>query len=376
MNEIHWTLGKKLVGSFAVAAITVFIVATFGYRSTANLIENNRLVDHSHEVRQALARLSDDLINAETGQRGYVITGQDSFLEPYNTALLDVEKSFVLVRNLTADNQAQQRRLDQVRPLMDAKLAELALPIDLRRAQGLEAAQKFLSMGQGKRTMDQLRRILADMDQEELDLLARRNADAEASAGAAKTAIILGSILGIVFIAVLGSFISVSLTRQIGKAVGHIQSSSMELQAATNQQTTGVREQSTSMAEISTTTSELLAASRQIAETARRVAQLSGETSQAAGLGDPTVQKANESVAAIRRQTDLIVAHMLDLAKKSQQIGGILEIVNELSEQTNILSINASIEAAGAGETGRRFAVVAEEIRKLAERVGASTKEI
>jgi methyl-accepting chemotaxis protein len=67
---------------------------------------------------------------------------------------------------------------------------------------------------------------------------------------------------------------------------------------------------------------------------------------------------------------------MLDLGKKSQQIGGILEIINELAEQTNILAINATIEAAGAGDSGKRFGVVADEIRKLADRVGGSTKEI
>jgi methyl-accepting chemotaxis protein len=67
---------------------------------------------------------------------------------------------------------------------------------------------------------------------------------------------------------------------------------------------------------------------------------------------------------------------MLDLGRKSQEIGGILDIINELAEQTNILAINATIESAGAGEAGRRFAVVADEIRKLADRVGGSTKEI
>jgi methyl-accepting chemotaxis protein len=67
---------------------------------------------------------------------------------------------------------------------------------------------------------------------------------------------------------------------------------------------------------------------------------------------------------------------MLDLGKKSQQIGGVLDIVSELADQTNILAINATIEATGAGESGRRFGVVAEEIRKLADRVGGSTKEI
>jgi methyl-accepting chemotaxis protein len=67
---------------------------------------------------------------------------------------------------------------------------------------------------------------------------------------------------------------------------------------------------------------------------------------------------------------------MLELGKKSQEIGAVLDIVSELAEQTNILSINATIEAAGAGESGKRFAVVADEIRKLADRVGGSTKEI
>ncbi len=65
---------------------------------------------------------------------------------------------------------------------------------------------------------------------------------------------------------------------------------------------------------------------------------------------------------------------MLDLGKKSQRAGSILEIINELSEQTNILAINATIEAAGAGESGKRFGVVADEIQ-LADRVGGSTKE-
>jgi methyl-accepting chemotaxis protein len=73
---------------------------------------------------------------------------------------------------------------------------------------------------------------------------------------------------------------------------------------------------------------------------------------------------------------DLIVSQMLDLGKKSQQIGAVLDIVAELAEQTNILAINATIEASGAGEAGKRFTVVADEIRKLADRVAGSTKEI
>src|SRR4029079_8209673 len=109
---------------------------------------------------------------------------------------------------------------------------------------------------------------------------------------------------------------------------------------------------------------------------AQRVAQIADETVTAAITGDSTVGRTQESVSSIKRQVDVIVGHMIDLGKKSQQIGGILEIINELAEQTNILAINATIEAAGAGELGKRFGVVADEIRKLADRVGASAKEI
>jgi methyl-accepting chemotaxis protein len=130
------------------------------------------------------------------------------------------------------------------------------------------------------------------------------------------------------------------------------------------------------MNETSTTITELLATSRQIAESAQRVAQIAEQTSASARAGDGIVKRGSESVAGIRRQVEVIVNHMLDLGKKSQQIGTVLDIVSELAEQTNILAINATIEAAGAGEAGKRFGVVADEIRKLADRVAASTKEI
>jgi methyl-accepting chemotaxis protein len=155
-----------------------------------------------------------------------------------------------------------------------------------------------------------------------------------------------------------------------------VQSSSAELQTAANQQATGAREQATAMTEITTTISELLTTSRQIAESARRVVAMADQTAGSARAGESTVGKAHDAIALIQRQVDQIVTHMLDLGKKTQQIGVVLEIVSELAEQTNILAINATIEAIGAGDSGKRFAVVADEIRRLADRVSASTKEI
>jgi methyl-accepting chemotaxis protein len=263
-----------------------------------------------------------------------------------------------------------------VQPIVEARLAHAERGVELRRTAGFEAAQKVIASGEGKNIMNDLRRLLGEIAAEERQLLEERTARAEASARSARTTIYVGALLALVFVVVAGAFITRSLSHQLGSAVSNIRSSSAELQAAANQQATGAREQATAMAEITTTISELLATSRQIADSAKRVAQIASETATGARSGDQTVARAHESVDGIRRQVDLIVTHMLELGKKSQQIGGILEIINELAEQTNILAINATIEAAGAGDSGLRFAVVADEIRKLADRVGGSTKEI
>jgi methyl-accepting chemotaxis protein len=171
-------------------------------------------------------------------------------------------------------------------------------------------------------------------------------------------------------------WLAAALRQRIGAAVHGVQSSSTELEAAAHQQVSSIHELTSTTSEITVTIRELLATSRQIAESAQRVVHIAEETGDSAQLGDQTVQRTQEAIGRIKGQVDQIVERMVDLGRKSQQIGGILELINELAEQTNILSINATIEAAGAGEAGKRFAVVADEIRRLADRVGGSAREI
>ena len=371
-----WTFGKKLAFGFAVAALTLIVVAVGGYQNIHRLIETNGEVAHTQRVRRELSELLSMLKDAETGQRGYVITGADSFLEPYHAAVEHMDAAFEGIRQLITDDPEQQRRLDVLRPSIDAKLNELKATIELRRTSGFEPTAKVVQAGEGKRTMDQIRRGIAEMDRVESDLLDRRRQNTEQSAQVAKAVILWGSVLGLAFVLVIAWFITSSLSQQIGSTVRHMQSSSAELQSASTQQASGSKEQATAMNEITTTISELLATSRQIAESADRVSQIAEQTAGAARAGDATVDRGQDAINGIRRQVDLIVNHMLELGKKSQQVGAVLEIVSELAEQTNILAINATIEAAGAGEAGKRFAVVADEIRKLADRVAGSTKEI
>jgi len=372
----NWTFGRRLAGGFGLAGFTLLVIAVVSYVNIANLIETDHWVDHTHLVRTDLANLLLQLTDAETGQRGFLVTGNEVYLAPYQSALGQIRKIAEEVRGLTVDNPHEQSRLDALAPLIDSKLAELKQTIDLRRTQGFDAALKVVTSNVGLDYMDKMRAIIADADQEEADLLKRRSEDVHASAALATTIIVWGGLAGALAVGAIGWFITRSMSAQVGTAVGHVQSSSAELQAVANQQATGAKEQATAMTEITTTISELLATSRQIAESAQRVARSAEQTASAARLGHGTVDMTHGSISGIRRQVDQIVAHMLELGKKSQEIGAVLDIVSELAEQTNILAINATIEAAGAGESGKRFAIVADEIRKLADRVGGSTKEI
>lgn len=372
----NWTFGRILALGYALAGLVLGIVAYVGFESTTSLIANNKEVAHTHEVRRELALLLAQLVDVETGARGYVISGDDSFLGPYQSGVAASRATFDRVRDLTSDNDDQKRRLAALGPIIDERLTEAANVVDARRARGLEAGIAAINGKAGKNAMDRVRTSVGEADRAEAVLLETRDRTAQASATLAMGIILWGGIAGVLAVGIIGWLTITLLTARIGTAVGHVQSSSAELQAAANQQATSAKEQASAMNEIATTIRELIATSRQIGDSAQRVAAVADDTDKAARAGDETVEKANAAISGIRRQTDLVVSHMLDLGKKSQQIGSVLDIVSELAEQTNILAINATIEAAGAGDAGKRFTVVADEIRKLSDRVAGSTKEI
>lgn len=371
-----WTFGQKIgAGLGAMVALSVLIAAIGAYALGAVVERKDRVIEVyaqnliDAEVLRGLAN------HKVIESRAFLLTQEDRFLEQMQAARAEFIR---MLRGLgaRAEGEEDRRLLTRIEQDEAAHQAALDRVIALRRT-GIEPA----TVSQGfedeviprRRQLDQSLNAFSELHR---GFLEAGKGGATAAASTATSMVVLVSSAALLFAAVLAFLLTRGLSSQIGLAVQRVRSSSSELQSAAHQQTTGAKQQSTSMNEITTTVTELLATSRQIAESARRVAQIADDTARAARSGDQSVARTNESIGGIKRQVDLIVANMLDLGRRSQQIGSVLDLINELAEQTNILAINASIEAAGAGDAGRRFAVVAEEIRKLADRVSGSTKEI
>ena len=375
MNQ-RQTFGKQLGLGFATIIVLAAAAGVVGVLTLRSVIaaKNHVITVDAPKVTDAQAMRAE--VERKGGAaRAYLLTRDARFIDQITESRRQLVDLGVRIRPTLRTDEGR-RLLDRVIELEVEHQEAIEAVFAMRRT---DAAVETVGTTFEQRVVpkrDALDTALRDLAAWQMARLETSRDEASDSAGTATTALVAIVIAVVVLGSLLAWLLARGLSRQIGSAVGQVQSSSAELQAAANQQATGAKEQATAMNEITTTITELLATSRQISESAQRVAQIAAQTATAARAGDNTVELAHESIAAIRRQVDLVVAHMLELGKKSQEIGGVLDLVSELAEQTNILAINATIEAAGAGDAGKRFAVVADEIRKLADRVGGSTKQI
>jgi methyl-accepting chemotaxis protein/cell division protein FtsL len=371
----HWTFGQRIGAGFAVTIVLATITGIIAVYALRNAISSkDRVIATDAQRLIDVRELQIQVEKKSAESRAFLLGRDERFLLGMRTARSQFQQ--VLERLRGEANADVRRLLDGIARAEEEHQRTLEQGIALRRTDSaIDAVIKTFDeqVMPARDQLDNNLRGFVQMEEQQLRTAMQASTDA---ANTAMTVVVGITVLLIAAAIVIATVLTRTLGRQIGTAVGHVQSSSSELQAAANQQATSSREQSTAMSEISTTISELLATSRQITESAQRVAQIATDTVRAANAGESTVEQTQESIASIRRQVDLIVHHMLELGRKSQHIGAVLDIVSELAEQTNILAINATIEAAGAGEAGRRFAIVADEIRKLADRVTGSTKEI
>jgi signal transduction histidine kinase len=202
------TRRHRIVATYGGAAIIVMIgVLTLLARRQAS--KSREGVDHTYAVLQATSATRSAIQDAETGQRGFLLTGDESYLAPYHNALTALRTDSVELRELTRDNPVQQHRLDTLSFLIGERLTTLSQGIELRRKSGAAAAAGTLRNDEGQRMMDEIRRFLLAIDADERVLLNVRTIRMERWRDFLTWATIFGTLAS----ALVAVFINMLLTR-------------------------------------------------------------------------------------------------------------------------------------------------------------------
>ena len=432
------TIGNRITMGFGLAIVLLLALAFASYRSTKSFQDMSELRQRSHQVLLKLEAVRILLLNAETGQRGYLLVGEDSYLEPYRSATREVDQTMRDLRALTADNPTTQARLGRLDPVVRMKLDELAETVALRREKGFEAALKVVATDRGKKYMDEIRQILGEISSDEEVLLKQRKQKMIEGAEALISTLTVGSALAVLLVVVGSVLVGRSITQplanltdgaeKIGSGqLGHrialrgddeatdlavafnrmaerrqkadaqiaasaaerervleavtetvqkLGAASQELLAGATQQASGMQQQTAAVTETVTVVDEVAHTSSQAADRAKAVAESARRSEEVGRIGRKAVEEVVGVINTASAQASSVAGNITSLAEKTQAIGEIVALITDIAEQTNLLALNAAIEASRAGEHGRGFSVVASEVKMLADESKKATQRV
>lgn len=408
-------------GIIIFVAVITNIMTKIGTNTLTNSVN---WVTQTYKIKTDLKKVEALLTNAETGQRGFIITGRENYLEPYDNANRNLPSTFDDLRNQIKSNPEQVRRFERVQGLSQQKLNELAATISLKK-QGKEQELRALILSdRGKQLMDDIKDQLAEMAQVEDQVLDQRQQSVSqaqnllnyASWGSILSVIVVGSLISFVIARILNRSLKIaveaaqkvsvgdltnplqvnsddevgkllatfqtmtqnlnSLIRQVQQAGIQITTSTTQIAASGRQLEAAVTEQVTSTNQVVATAREIATNSEQLVQTMDEVADLSDATAKAASVGQKDLMRMQTTMRQLAEATISISAKLGIISEKANNINSIVVTITKVADQTNLLSLNAAIEAEKAREYGLGFAVVAREIRRLADQTAVATLDI
>ena len=486
---VDLSVRKKLYGGFAaVIAILLVLLAAF-YSNFAKLTEAIIWDRHTLEVLLAVDGLEADIIDVQSGYRGFLLTGNTLFVTRLKKKESDIEHHFQEIKKLTADNADQQAAIHRIETLTVQWFQNTVDPLiaqrtELGKAPG--AADQIANtpmMAKGFETVETLRTLLDTFSKTEKTLLEERARLAESLQQSMRMLLIFGGLVCVLAAMAIAMLLARAILRPLGSltstvsqiaagqqaarvevlgrdelgqvatefnrmaqsiedsqrrelettnelkrkvdsllevvvrakagdltgnitvtgndAIGQlgnglvtmfgnlrellyrvqkagiqVATSTTEIAAASKQQeVTGIEQAQTSI-EVLSTTKEISANTAQLLKAMEEVTQVAEDTTTASTEAQSNLKRMDHTMQRMVSATDSINAKLATLSEKASNINNVLTTITKVADQTNILSLNAAIEAEKAGEAGRGFSVVATEIRRLSDQTAVATWDI
>jgi methyl-accepting chemotaxis protein len=419
-------LNRSLGGAIGIIALVSVLSSGVVLFTIDQLHETTEARARSSQTIRALGEFRSAMLNQETGLRGYLITGRTNSLEPYQSGRSALNGAVNRLRSLIGEEGETSRLLSEATSAArtwQTNIAEVVVRSAADPATRPDAI-RVEADGEGKQLFDTFRSKLMAIETVEEGNRLEQNARLTQAELNARLALWFGAVLTLLFCVGIGIAINRLIVRPIievmafverigaGDLTGRIAATSRneigrlavtlnamvsglsdlartnraatndlnaaaaEIRASTQEQAASVEEQFAAVQETAATVDEIAHSGSQITKRANEVILTAQTTAQTARAGLRAAADTAKAMNAIREQGEVVASNIVALSEKTQAIGEIIATVNDISERVHLLALNAAIEAAAAGESGLSFAVVASEMKRLADQAKAATVQV